>query len=167
MIYGEPDDPQPVSIFGASCPPSTEGADFPIPTFRKPRLVPGRACFSTAPLQDVSRARMFYDPDTWLCRGILLWYENGGSRAVGQCRVHVDDSTTVDRPTRLCFQATTYLTSKKWVRPGVRVRFGRDGDGDGAHRHSDEGWKCRPLDGILTVFFTHDSFYLEVEESLV
>ena len=78
----------------------------------------------------VLSARAFYDGDNGLCRGILLCYENGGERAVGQCRIHVDRSLSVLRPTRVCVRDTTYLISlRKWERSGVEVEFGVEGEG--------------------------------------
>lgn len=61
-------------------------------------------------LAGVSSARTFYDADSGLSRGILYRYDSGGERAVGQCRVGVDRSMSVLRPTRVCVRDTTYLT---------------------------------------------------------
>ncbi|KAL2759487.1 hypothetical protein ACRALDRAFT_2030768 [Sodiomyces alcalophilus JCM 7366] len=165
FIYGEPDELQPVLVFGASCPTPVEKSGFPRPfSLQDFQPTPPRAYFSWAPLKDVLSTHTFYDKDTGLCRGIILYYENGGSRAVGQCRLHVDDSILVARPSRLCFQATTYLTRiRKQERHGVRVEFGAGGDDPHGHGGG-EGWECRPLRGVLELTFTEDASYLAVAE---
>lgn len=161
LVYGEPDELQPVSIFGAS---SARKSGFPQPfSLQDFRPEPAGAYFSWAPLRGVLSTCTFYERDTGLCRGIVIYYENGGSRAIGQCRLHVDSSISVVRPTRICFQITTYLTRlRKRERRGVRVEFG--GDDDDPHRHSGEGWKCLPLLGVLKLSFTEDSSYVAVGE---
>ena len=117
-----------------------------------------------APLEGVLSTRTFYDDDTRMCMGIVLCYENGGSRAVGQCRVNVDNSVSVARPTSICYQNTTYLTPlRKWKLPGVRVKFW--GSGDDSHRHEGEGWECRPLRGFLQLSFADDTSYVTVAEN--
>lgn len=156
----------PVSIFGASCALPAKKADFPPPfSSYNFQLEPKTAYFSWAPLEGVLSTRTFYDDDTGLCRGIVLCYENGGSRAVGQCRLNVDNSVSVSRPTRLCYQNTTYLTPlRRWERPGVRVKFWASGDD--SHQHDGEGWECLPLGGFLQLSFTYDTSYVTVEKTL-
>ena len=163
MIYGEPEELQPISIFGASCARPCKKEDFPQPfPLQDFRPEPAGAYFSWAPLRAVLSTRTFYEKDTGLCRGIVVYYENGGSRAVGQCRLHVDGSTLVARPTRICFLAIMYLSRLgKRERHGIRVEFW--GDGHHPHRHNGEGWKCRPLRGDVQLSFTEDSSYLAVE----
>jgi hypothetical protein len=47
------------------------------------------ACWPPAPLSSVHRAGVYYDDQTEFCVGILLEYENGSQRTVGQCRINV------------------------------------------------------------------------------
>lgn len=161
FIYGEPKELQPVSIFGAHSSSPSEG-DIPRP-FSVQDFVPDIAetYFSWAPLSGIQSIRAFYDEGTGLCRGIVFHYESGGSRAVGQCRQHVDCSTLAVRPSSLCFQPTVYLTSlRKRERRGVRVEL----SADAIHQHICNGWKCLPLgDGVLTFSFTDDSSYISHE----
>ncbi|KAK3941210.1 hypothetical protein QBC46DRAFT_458524 [Diplogelasinospora grovesii] len=104
------------------------------------------AYFSWAPLDGVVSALTFYDQRTGLCRGIVFHYENGGARAVGQCRLHVDPAVRVLRPLRICFQAELLAYQ------GTRVKF-HDRD---EHESGDENecsWECRPLVGYMTFWF--------------
>lgn len=158
FIYGEPKELQPISVFGGhSAAPSKE--EFPCP-FSTQDPIPniGARYFSWAPLSGIRSIRTFYDEGTGLCRGIIFQYENGGLRAVGQCRLHVDSSTLVVRPSVLCFQLTSYFTSPNTPsRQGVRVDLGADA----THQHIGNGWKCLRLgSGVLTFSFDHGSSYI-------
>ncbi|KAI0512702.1 hypothetical protein F5B22DRAFT_302759 [Xylaria bambusicola] len=159
LIYGEPQELQPISIFGAYPSPGSN-----IPLFEAQEFepdIPG-AYFSWAPLSHIQSVNTFYDGDTRLCKGIIFHYRNGGSRALGQCRLNVDQSIMVIEPCVLCFQSTSYSTSAgRLQRHGVRVEV----TGDDAHEHSDSGWKCLPLrNGVLTFSFTEDSSYMSLRE---
>lgn len=124
---------------------------------------PEGAYFSWAPLAGVLSARTLYDADSGLCRGILFRYENGGERAVGQCRLGADRRMSVLRPTRVCLRDTTYLTRlRKQERAGVEVEFGAGGE---ACRHG-EGWRCLALRGVMKFSFTAYSSYVSVEDYL-
>ena len=58
---------------------------------------------SHAPLEHVRRIRVFYHDDGVHCRGMVFEYDNGGQRAVGQCRVLVDECETYERPSSIAF----------------------------------------------------------------
>jgi hypothetical protein len=60
---------------------------------------------SHAPLENIRQVRMFYyqDRSVQSCKGLLVEYDDGGKRALGQCRLHVDPSDTFERPTRIAF----------------------------------------------------------------
>lgn len=167
LVYRESEGVKPVTMLGAYSAQSDERRLTPPPAPIRPldyHPEPAGAYFSWATLSNVQTAHTFHDDVTGLCKGVMLCYENGGSRALGQCRLLVDPRSTFTQPTRLCFQATTYLTSlRKWERRGVRVVFRREE----THSHVGEDWKCLPLKGILKLSFTHDETYLSVEESLL
>jgi hypothetical protein len=164
FIYGEPGELQPVSIFGAYCGPQSTG-DIPRPFFIQDFAPEKRkAYFSWAPLNNIQAIRVFYCKDIGLCKGLIFRYENGGMRAVGQCRLHIDNDMVVVQPSRLCFRPTLYSTSRR-IRQchGVRVELGADG----THEHVDDGWKCLYLgQGVLTFSFTEDSSYISLAEGL-
>ncbi|KAI1158973.1 hypothetical protein F5B18DRAFT_638719, partial [Nemania serpens] len=157
LIYEEPQELQPISIFGTY--PSS-GSDTPSLVSQSFESGTAGAYFSWAPLGHIQSANIFYDGDTKLCRGIIFHYKNGGSRAVGQCRLNVDQSMMVMQPCVLCFQSTPYsISAGRLQRYGLRVEI----TGDATHQHSDDGWQCVPLgSGVLTFSFTEDSSYMSL-----
>lgn len=155
LIYGEPAGQRDVPVIGARQGTSRRDkfpAPFPMQDF-KPDMKD--AYFSWAPLDGIQSIRGFYDRDTGLCRGLIFQYENGGLRAVGECRRHIDNSILAVKPSVLCFQPAPNLAS--WRAPkaiGVRVELENDGD----HGHTGEGWECLRIGhGVLTFSFTEDS----------
>lgn len=158
FIYGEPKELQPISNFGAHCYAPNAG-DIP-PVFSIQDFEPDVAetYFSWAPLSGIRSIRTFNDKSTGLCRGIIFQYDNGGLRAVGQCRQPVDPSTLVLRPSMLCFRSTSFSTSQRGpICHGVLVKLAADG----MHRHDCSGWNCLHLGvGVLTFSFTSDSSYM-------
>ncbi|KAJ3525967.1 hypothetical protein NM208_g11412 [Fusarium decemcellulare] len=56
--------------------------------------------WSWAPLDNVKSAEVFHD-DEGHFKGLLMAYNNGGQRAVGECRLGVDASKTWTKPSRL------------------------------------------------------------------
>ncbi|KAK4041087.1 hypothetical protein C8A01DRAFT_45719 [Parachaetomium inaequale] len=163
MIYGEPKEGRAVRFFGAHC---RRALDQPLlEPFRLakpgPSPIDKYAYFSCAPLRGVSSTLVFYDQSTGFCRGIVLRYDNGGSRAVGQCRLQVDPAERVARPARLCFRAD----SSSPRRPNrkiytVQVKFKQSSP---TNDSDIEGWESRPMDGLVKFWFTHESSVLVVE----
>ncbi|KAI0389747.1 hypothetical protein F5Y17DRAFT_469442 [Xylariaceae sp. FL0594] len=161
LIYGEPQELQSFSIFGA----------YPAPVGHHTLSSPAQeyepdmdgAYFSCAPLSDIRSVNTFYDGDTGLCRGIIFHYRNGGSRALGQCRLNVGPSKSITEPRVLCFQSTSYpISGGRWQRDGVRVEFRED---TARHEHSGSGWECVPLgNGVLTFSFTEDSSWISLRK---
>lgn len=146
---------QPIPVLGARH--GTSGRDkFPAPfSMQDFRPDVDDAYFSWAPLEGIQSICGFYDKETGLCRGLIFQYENGGLRAVGECRKNLDDSVLAVKSSVLCFQPAPNLAS--WRAPqaiGVRVEFENDGD----HEHVGDGWECLRIGhGVLTFSFTEDS----------
>jgi hypothetical protein len=165
MIYGEPPkEGHLVRFFGAHCRAPSDRA-LPQP-FRPEKPGPSpfgdNAHFSWASLDGVSSTLVFSDHSTGFCRGIVFRYQNGGSRAIGQCRLHVDTTESVARPLRLCFRADSYPS--RWPRTahGVQVVFRQDAPT--IHTEKDpEGWGSRPVQGLVMFWFTSESSLLVVE----
>ncbi|PTB60475.1 hypothetical protein M431DRAFT_12403 [Trichoderma harzianum CBS 226.95] len=130
FIYGEPNRadfmPQQVELIGAYCRPESQ----PTPEWWSPHVFPldryeapldrfganflsqdsflQAEYFSWAPLDDVVSALVFRDQITGCCKGILFFYRNGGCRAIGECRLHVDPAQTVPEPSQLCYQMESH-----------------------------------------------------------
>lgn len=164
MIYGEPIEGHPVRFFGARCgPPLDEAHPMPF-RLEKPGSCPidDDAYFSWAPLCDVLSTLVFYDQTTGFCRGVVFRYRNGGSRAVGQCRVRVDPTDSVVRPVRLCFRANS--CSSRWNRMIYTVQMKFKQGAQTNHTEKDiDGWESRPMKGLVKFWYTPESSFLVVE----
>ena len=115
LIYGEPRESLPVFLLGAYCRGRADSVALPAPFLTRETISnPSHRVtyFSQAPLADIHSAYVFRE-NHGFCRGILFRYRNGGSRAVGECRLHVDVGEPVAKPLRLCFQACTFVPSGK------------------------------------------------------
>ncbi|RSL48019.1 hypothetical protein CEP54_013128 [Fusarium duplospermum] len=161
LIHGEPGENRAVPYFGAysaSAPCPGLPRRFPVQS-PGPSPIDGDPFLSWAPLEGVSWTRTFYDKGTGFCRGIMLGYENGGSRTVGECRLHVDATKTVVQPDRICFRIESHRTHRDRVLYRVEAEF----EHSLCHEQSDQEWKCRSLCGFVKFWFTYESSFLVVE----
>jgi hypothetical protein len=132
------------------------------PSYPRPDDFPGaKWYFSSAPLENVSWIQLFYVEDGLHCRGLLLEYAGGGQRALGQCRLGVDQSKMYTRPSSMAFTNVTR------PRPGsekhkierieaTKVGFDDVPEGDGS-------WSHFAMEGTLRFWFTYDEARLEVD----
>ncbi|KND90843.1 hypothetical protein TOPH_04652 [Tolypocladium ophioglossoides CBS 100239] len=145
---------QTVSVIGAYA--AEEADDSPITPFCHPHVGNApfpNACFSLAPLENVSRVSVFNNKQNELCMGILLEYDNGAQRSLGQCRVDVDPVKYYVKPTRICFRRQNY------VRPGSSVSLQATMVKSTArceHSHDEQGWTCFAMRGELEFWFSID-----------
>ena len=120
------------------------------------------AYFSIASLHNLATVQIFSDNRVPLqacdeegCRGpvpptmgLLLTYNNGSQRALGQCRFGLDDFVTVQWPTRLCMKSSHEIYGSQ----GVEAEAGSELDGE--HDHGEEhGWCCNALEGSLILWY--------------
>ncbi|KAI5924935.1 hypothetical protein F4810DRAFT_700405 [Camillea tinctor] len=160
LVYAEPKEERPVPFFGAYCrvlshPPK------PISVPKAGQHPLGEsAYFSWAPLKDISSVEVFYDESGERCRGIMFHYLNGGRRAVGQCRLHVDHVKQFFQPQGLCFRVDTHTSPPNRVNYIV-VTYTVEISFEDTKRGT-EGWSYRPLDGILKFWFTDASSFITV-----
>ncbi|KAI1502077.1 hypothetical protein F5X99DRAFT_380534 [Biscogniauxia marginata] len=159
LIYAEPREERPVPFIGAYCKlPSVSPKRVQLPEAVQ-RPLGENAYFSWALLKGVSSAQVFYDENRKYCKGIIFHYRNGGCRAVGQCRLHVDPTERVFQPQGLCFRIVAGSSRHNRATYTVKINFG-DKISD---RHGVEGWCYRPLGGVLNFWFTHDSSFIAIE----
>ncbi|KAH7111463.1 hypothetical protein B0J13DRAFT_461938 [Dactylonectria estremocensis] len=143
---------QPVSVIGAY--PTGEEDHSPMTPFRHPFIDDApfsNACFSFASLDLVDCMRVFNDKLTGLCLGILLHYQNGAQRSLGQCRVDVDPVEDYVKPVHLCFRRQVH------VRPGTPVQLQATmvrGTSSQEHNHDEQGWTCFEMQGALEFWFS-------------
>ncbi|KAG5794703.1 hypothetical protein H9Q69_006230 [Fusarium xylarioides] len=58
--------------------------------------------YSQAPVKGIVRVDVYYNEANGYCRGLLLEYDNGAQRALGQCRVRVDPFKAYEKPDWIC-----------------------------------------------------------------
>ncbi|KIH89978.1 hypothetical protein SPBR_00261 [Sporothrix brasiliensis 5110] len=129
---------------------------------------------STAPIDTpVARITVFSDPTYGFDRGLLVEYATGAQRALGQCRVGVDETTVFDRPQCLCVRPASYDRTRPRSSHGQRhwqkcQVFYAECSADISDGHEDEDvhgeeqkkalWSCIPLGtpgcGTLELTFT-------------
>lgn len=164
LIYGEPKEGRSGRFFGAHCAPPSDRA-LPKPfRLEKPGPSPigDDVYFSWASLDNVSSTLVFYDHSTGFCRGVIFHYRNGGSRAIGQCRLEVDATESLARPAPFCFR--TDSSPSRWNRTihRVQVKFQLDAPTNPV-QEAVEGWESRPMQGLVKFWFTSEASFLAVE----
>lgn len=117
--------------------------------------------FSFAPLNDVRWIEIFYrhSEDSLHPRGILLGYENGGQRALGECRIYEDAQKTYEMPTSFCFCNSTSFelsgglsnSDSTYAAVAVGTAFAEPVE---THAHDDWIWECFEMAGTLMCWFT-------------
>lgn len=117
-----------------------------LPRERLPSTTIDFSCAS-ASLDRVSKIQIFYVPGTLFCRGIIFQYDDGLRRALGQCRVGIDEIQVYARPSHICFIHTTYRQPHMDTEfQGVKVLstiFDQD------HNHEGTSWTCCEMSGVL------------------
>jgi len=168
LIHGDPKPSIPVRFLGVYCRISADPAgDLPQP----PRLpLPSKnpigedAYLSWAPLGGVSSVEVFYDESDGTCRGILLHYQHGGARSLGQRRIHVDPTRIVMGPARVCFKLESKPARYNGVALKAHVKFQETFLTDGGNGELGDGsWKSHKMEGIIKFWFTWESCFIEVE----
>lgn len=166
MLYGEPVEGRPVRFVGGHCRVPRDGALPKLFPLKGPGPCPiDDSCtfFSWAPLSAVASTLVFYDQNTGFCRGTLFQYQNGGSRAVGQCRLHVDPAESVVQPGQLCFRVNSSLSFRNRTIPTVEVKF-RQAARTNPTKKDMDGWESRPMKGLVKFWFTTEASFLVVED---
>ncbi|KAK1252819.1 hypothetical protein MKX08_004006 [Trichoderma sp. CBMAI-0020] len=69
---------------------------------------PWKAFFSSASLEGILDVHVFTVSWRKLCKGILIEYENGSKRALGQCRLGLDDVQSWHRPLSMHYVPVEY-----------------------------------------------------------
>lgn len=158
LLYGESEGRNTISAFGAYCKPGNS-VDLPKPFVRETpsHTVLGLGNFySRAPLSGIAMSTVFKDAESGDCQGILLQYENGGCRALGQCLMDVYPCERTAQPTSIHIrrEIDPYLASAI-----AKARFVCDGQGN----ELEEGWICYPLQGFIEFYLGYKERDIEIE----
>lgn len=150
LVYGEPKEGFTIPLIGSYCASPTQQPPKPFGLEKPTAPLGGHGYYSRAPLSHVARATTFLDPEHGVCRGILLHYENGGCRAVGQCRVNVDPTKTFDAPTWI-YMRNESACSFHSSATRVRIKFRRNAPQD----EPGNGWQRHPMRGFIE-YYVHE-----------
>ena len=124
---------------------------------------PDSTNFSSAPLRDVTSARLYYRKGHPRCRGILFAYRNGAQRALGDCRLGVDPYRAQESPRFMCTLATTdQQPFELRALQTVQVEFAERCTHGGEEA---EVWNCYEMKGTLRFWFNDEECQLEVLEN--
>lgn len=110
--------------------------------------------YSSASLDNINYAHVFYDKEGSYCKGILFEYRNRTQQSIGQCGIHVFREKKVVSPLTLFHQPV-----KLQYGTGVMVDFAT-AMSEGLDR---VGWASEKLSGIITFWFNCDSAILVVK----
>ncbi|KAI1822656.1 hypothetical protein F4861DRAFT_381574 [Xylaria intraflava] len=115
--------------------------------------------FSAAPLNDVTFAQVFHQEGRSWSRGLILKYQNGAKRALGDCRVGVDPYKMYRAPRILCISMLLDRETHG-VRElhKVRTRFISRSTGDDEVQDD----KFYEMNGTLHFWFHHEQSYADV-----
>lgn len=149
------------SVFGVD--PRVD-ADFDIRPFTPTTSPPiHHACFSSAPLQSAVSTQAFYDAETRVHRGIIINYQDGTRRALGQCRVGLDPFKYCASPSRVCFTLPDPAQRRTRLHQEFSVKFEFGTDMEHTHDGTDNlEWICSPMKGILQFWFSGKDTRLEI-----
>jgi hypothetical protein len=122
------------------------------------------ACSSSAPLENISNIHVFTDESTRLCKGLLIEYNNGLKRSLGQCRLGMDFVQIYKKPSSISHASTYQPTCEKHLVSckGVHVIF----DSQNQQYGEDEGliWEHYEMKGQLYFWFTMHEVFFKVSQ---
>ncbi|KAK3902516.1 hypothetical protein C8A05DRAFT_15426 [Staphylotrichum tortipilum] len=115
--------------------------------------------FSCAPLGNVRRVQVFLEEDYVHCRGVLLEYEGGGQRALGQCRLLLDRAKTYDRASQIAFtNVLRWPAGSEFDLEATKVVFDEVPEGG-------DSWLSFGMTGTLWFWFTEKETRVEMSKS--
>ncbi|KAH8129422.1 hypothetical protein LI328DRAFT_163056 [Trichoderma asperelloides] len=122
------------------------------------------ACSSSASLENVLSISIFTDKLTKLCKGIMIEYNNGLKRALGQCRLGMDSVHRYQNPSSISYASTYQPTcgKHKLSCKGVHVVF--DSQNQLNVQDRELIWEHYEMRGQLYFWFTTHEVYLKVSQ---
>lgn len=91
----------------------------------------------------------------------MIEYSTGAIRALGQCRLGVDDVLVYQNPSRTCVAHVDHrFPGRSYDIREAKVKTASGPD----HGHADKEveWKCFHMEGILHIWFDRDNAQLDV-----
>ncbi|KAL6910158.1 hypothetical protein GGI43DRAFT_389463 [Trichoderma evansii] len=120
---------------------------------------------SYAPLERVVKAHVFTDNEADRCRGILLEYEDGMKRALGQCRLGFDHAQCYENPTTFCYLPVKSLFKENlgYHDKGIQVTF--DSKTGPFEEQDTAKWEICPMKGTLQFGLTHLETIVKIHDA--
>lgn len=161
LIHEDPDDGGPILCFGAHGPtlPDDNQLDSPEILQHPPSSHNKWDLFhSCASLENVEQVCLFFDErgsdlnnEDKCCLGLLFTYSNGHMGALGQCRMGLSPTATIEHPTALHFAEVTFPDREA----GVIVRV--SSDNVGINLSYERQWQSTRMTGIITWWFNSET----------
>lgn len=110
---------------------------------------------TSALLSGAAELRVYEEAKTGFCRGVVVVYRNGATKALGECRLGEHAVKVYEAPTHVCMKRrmTRGLCCKDLKLMAVR---------DEAHQHSrDESVRCFAMNGRLEFLFDKDHIHID------
>lgn len=115
-----------------------------------------------ASLERVVYAQVFSDRDTGRCSGILLEYEDGIKRVLGQCRFGFDAVRCYEHPTKFCYMPIEYPGKEPLCLPLKHVHAAFDSDTGLFGDQDTAKWEICPMKGIVHFSFNEKDTVIKV-----
>lgn len=126
---------------------------FPSPNSTATTNADPKLYFSSASLANVASTETFHDPEEGSCKGIIIRYEDGVERALGQCRIGVDPSTVCIDPKQIWYKGV--IPPENGFR--AKVEFSPLMNGP-----SKEGWQRAGMGLELHCWFDEDTMIVKL-----
>jgi hypothetical protein len=124
-----------------------------------------KAFFSSASLEGILNVHVFTVSWKKLCKGILIEYENGSKRALGQCRLGLDDVQSWHKPLSMHYVPADYdrnvcdLINESRTSRSAQVTF--DSESSHVTEHGSLEENHYELKGRLNFWFTFHEVELQ------
>lgn len=118
-----------------------------------------------ASLEQVAYAQVFSDRETGRCSGILLEYEDGIKRALGQCRLGFDAVRCYEHPTNFCYMPIKYPGNQSFGFLCDHVFAAFDSDTGPFEEQDTAKWEICPMKGILQFAFNKKETVIKIRDA--
>lgn len=123
------------------------------------------ACHHYASLEGVANAHVFTDHERQgVCNGILLEYEDGTERALGQCRLGLDPIQCYKHPTKFHFAVVKCAANRHGDEYEI-VQAAFDSETGLFSTHDTANWETCEMKGILQFSFRFSAAAIKIHDA--
>lgn len=116
-------------------------------------------------LERVVCAQVFSEIESGKCRGILLEYEDGIKRTLGQCRLGFDVVRSYEHPTSFCYLSITYRIHEHLGYFGKKPYVAFNSETSSVEGQGTAEWETYPMRGTLHFAYTSSETVLKVYDA--